>query len=132
MGTVLDAYAVIAFVGEEPTAEKVEHLLRSGEAAIAAVNLAEALDVLERRDRVPEDALRALLEPLPLAVLPVDETLAWRAARLRARHYHRRRRRVSVADCVLVAAAGPGDAIATGDRSVIEMAVEEGVETVPL
>jgi predicted nucleic acid-binding protein len=92
-----------------------------------SVNLAEALDVLERRERLDEETLRGLIEQLPVRVLPLTQPLAWQAGALRARHYDRRRRAVSIADCVLVASAQAGDELATNDPAVLEMAREEGV-----
>jgi uncharacterized protein with PIN domain len=132
VGPVLDAYALIALLADEPAAETVEELLRQGTATITSINLAEALDVLERRDRIPEEELRKMLNGLPLRVVPASESDAWAAARLRARHYHRRTRAVSIADCFLIAAAGDGDAVATADQSVLETARAEGVGTLDL
>jgi hypothetical protein len=48
-----DAFALLAPLGEEPAADNVEALLRRGDAAITAVNLAEALDVLQRVQGIP-------------------------------------------------------------------------------
>jgi len=132
VGAVLDAYALIALLGDEPAAARVEDLLERGQATIAAINLAEALDVLERRERIPAEALREALEGLPLRILTAAEPEAWRAASLRARNYHRRRRPVSIADCFLLAAAEVGDAVATGDAALLDAARAEGIEVVDL
>jgi PIN domain nuclease of toxin-antitoxin system len=49
---LLDAFALIALLRDEPAADEVETILRRGEAAMSAVNLAEALDVLQRVDGI--------------------------------------------------------------------------------
>jgi hypothetical protein len=55
-----------------------------------------------------------------------------RARSLRARHYHRTKRPVSLADCSLIACAGTGDSIATLDAVLIEMARDEDIAVVDL
>lgn len=135
MTVVLDAYALIALALDEPAAGEVEALVRRGSTAVSAVNLAEAVDVLGRVHDVPAERIRASFELLlgePVAVLAVDENAAWRAAQLRARHYHRTRSPVSLADCVLLAAARRGDAVATPDAAVAAAARSEGVELIAL
>jgi PIN domain nuclease of toxin-antitoxin system len=130
---LLDASALIALLRDEPGAPQVELVLRQGDAGMTAVNLAEALDVLGRRHRVLRVSLRDTLAPLiglALAVWPVDEALAWRAADLRGRHYHRRDAPLSLADCLLLAAAGPTDAIVTADDALERVARAEGIEVV--
>jgi predicted nucleic acid-binding protein len=132
---VLDAYALIALLADEPAAEEVELLLRTGETAMTLVNFAEAIDASRRLHKVPPDELRALLEPLlgePVELLAQSETDAWRAAEIRARYYDRRRCAVSLADCFLLAAAGPDDRIATADPAVAAVAREEQVDLVAL
>ncbi|HXM86520.1 MAG TPA: PIN domain-containing protein, partial [Solirubrobacteraceae bacterium] len=64
MSVLLDAFALIALLTDEPAAETVEVLLRRGDAAMTVVNLAEALDVLRRIEKVPADRLEALTAPL--------------------------------------------------------------------
>jgi predicted nucleic acid-binding protein len=132
VGTVLDAYALVALLADEPAADEVERLLEQGGGKITVINLAEALDVLERRDRIPESVLREALDGLPVRVLPPSESDAWRAGALRARHYHRRRRPVSIADCFLIAAAEEGDAVATADVAVLDAAADEHVDVLDL
>ncbi len=65
-------------------------------------------------------------------VVPVDSALAWKAGRLRARYYHRRSSRLSLADCCLVAATSGEDSVVTGDRALITMAKAEGLKVVEL
>jgi len=76
-----------------------------------------------------------ILEPLLLTTIawvPVDPAVARRAAELRAAHYHRERRPISLGDVMLLAAAGPGVRIATADPDVLAVAREEALATVEL
>lgn len=127
MAAVLDAQALIALVADEPAAQRVEDILVHEDGATSAVNLAEVVQRL-LRDGAVEEAIRDALEPLGLRIIPIDHGVAWRAGGLRARDYDRRRNRPSLADCCLVAAAGPGDRIITADRAVAAMARAEGLE----
>ena len=132
MGTLLDAFALIAFLDDEPAAADVEALLARGDAAMSAVNLAEAGQRQLRMSSVTLDDLRDVVRSLPVAVIPYSESHAWRAADLRARHYDRRTSAVSLADCSLVAVATAADRVATGDAAVLRMAAAEGIGTVEL
>jgi PIN domain nuclease of toxin-antitoxin system len=132
VGTLLDAFALIAFLDDEPAASDVELLLARGDSAMSAVNLAEAAQRKLRRSSVTLSELHEVVGSLPLAVIPYSEGHAWRAAELRARHYHRSDSPVSLADCCLVAVATPADQVATADRAVLRMAAAEGVATVEL
>lgn len=114
---------------DEPAAGEVEGLVRQG-VGMAAVNLAEALDVLGRHDGVPPARLRELVQPLlvgPITVLSVTARHAWRAAELRRRHYHRRTCPVSLADCFLLAVCSGEHELATADPDVLRVAEAEGV-----
>jgi predicted nucleic acid-binding protein len=128
---LLDAFALIALLAEEPAADEVEALLRGGEAAITAVNLAEALDVLQRIQGISREHLQELTMPLVgerMKLLPIDERIARDAADMRARHYHRTRTPVSLADCILLAATGESDVLATADGPLIRVAKAENVQ----
>jgi PIN domain nuclease of toxin-antitoxin system len=134
--TLLDAYALVALLADEPAAEDVHELLLEGQVAISAVNLAESLDVARRTYRVTEADISSDLDPLiarrALAVIAARESTARRAASLRHAHYRRRGLEISLADCFLVASAEPGDRIATADPGVIEVGRREGIELIPL
>jgi PIN domain nuclease of toxin-antitoxin system len=132
VGTLLDAYALVAFLAGETAAPDVRRLLESHECAIPVVNLAEAGQSVIRRHAMGRDQLEAVVASLPLAVVPLSEAHAWRAAELRARHYQRRESDVSLADCVLVSVATRADRVATADPGVLRMAEAEGVATVEL
>ncbi len=132
---LLDAYALIAFLVGGPAAPHVRALLREGDAAVATANLAEALDVSQRVFGVPISRAMEILEPLfeaSLDPLPLDLTVARRAAEIRADHYHRSSRPISLADAVLIASARQGDRIATADPHVLAVAQAEDLESVVL
>lgn len=128
MRVLLDAFALIALLAEEPAADEVEALLRRGDAAITAVNLAEALDVLQRVQEVSRERLEAVTTPLVsdrMTLVAIDERIARDAADIRARYYHRTRAPISLADCILLAATGEDDALATADGPLIRVAEAE-------
>jgi predicted nucleic acid-binding protein len=130
VSVLLDAFALIALLTNEPAAETVEVLLRRGDAAMTVVNLAEALDVLRRIEEIPADRLEALTAPLLskyVELRPIDESIARRAADIRARHYHRSRAPLSLADCILLAAVSRSDTLATADEPLLRTAQTEGV-----
>jgi ribonuclease VapC len=133
---LLDAFALIALLRDEPAADEVETILRRGEAAMSAVNLAEALDVLQRVDGIERARLEELTGPLlreSVALWAVDERTARDGAEVRARHYHRTRAPLSLADCLLLAAARGADAaVASADRPLARAARAEDVEVVAL
>jgi predicted nucleic acid-binding protein len=133
--TLLDAYALVAFLVGGPAAPQVRGLLREGGTSVATANLAEALDVCARTYELPIERTMAILEPLldgTLGSVPLDLATAQRAASIRARHYHRASRPISLADAILIASAGPGDRIATADPDVLAVAQVEHIATVPL
>jgi PIN domain nuclease of toxin-antitoxin system len=132
--TLLDAYALVAFLADEPAAAEVETLIRAGDTAVLAVNLAEALDVTERVHGVSEAELRGVLEPLlgDLIFVTIQrDDAAWRAAALRAKYYDPRSCPLSLADCLLLAAAN-GDAVATADPALAAVLQAERTALVPL
>jgi PIN domain nuclease of toxin-antitoxin system len=130
VSVLLDAFALIALLTDEPAAETVEVLLRRGETAMTVVNLAEALDVLRRVEKIPADRLEALTAPLLsqyVELRPIDEPIARRAADIRARRYHRSRAALSLADCILLAAVSQSDTLATADEPLLRVARAEGL-----
>jgi len=133
--TLLDANALIGLLIGEPAREEVAELLRTGECAIPAACLSEVVDSLMRKHGVDRLSLSERLGPLldeVLTVLPIDTRLAWRAGELRAAHYHRADSSLSLADCLLLASAGPDDRVATADGAVIALAEKLGIATIPL
>lgn len=132
MGTVLDAFALIALLRDEPAAEDVHRLLVAGDASMSAVNLAEAGQKVVRARALSTSELDHIVGGLPLSIAPFGRSHALRAAELRARYYDRRSSVVSLADCCLVAVATAADRVATADPAVLAMAESEGIGTVPL
>ena len=133
--TLLDAYALVAFLVGGPATPRVRALLREGDAIVATANLAEALDVAQRVHGLPIARAMEVLDPVfatSLGSLPLDLAVARRAAEIRAGHYHRSSRPISLADAVLIASAGPGVRIATADPDVLAVAEAEGIATVRL
>ena len=129
---------MIALLKAEPAANQVELLLRSGDARISTVNLAEVVDVLVRRDGFAHAEIRDLLDPLiatDLAVVAADVSTAWAAADVRARHYRRRGSALSMADCFAIAtssALGSLGRLATADAVLADVARTEGVDVLRL
>jgi predicted nucleic acid-binding protein len=71
------------------------------------VNLAEALDVLQRVPRIPRERLEEITSPLVgerTTFVPISEEIARDAADVRARRSHRVRAPISLSDCILLAA----------------------------
>lgn len=130
---LLDASALIALLMDEPGAEMVEQVLRERPAGMVSVNLAEAAELLTRRRGVPIADVRRAVEALPrLSLLPVGSEAGWRAAELRARHYHRARCSVSMGDCLLIAMASDGDRVVSSDGDLLAVARREGVDVLEL
>ncbi len=133
--TLLDAYALVAFLVGGPATAQVRALLREGDTAVATANVAEALDVSQRIHRLPipraMEVLAALFEG-PLAAVPLDLAVAHRAAEIRSSHYHRSSRPISLADAILLASAGPHDRIATADPDVLAVAGAEKIASLRL
>lgn len=133
--TLLDAYALVAFLTGGVATPEVRAILREGNAGVATANLAEALDVSQRVRGLAIARAVEILEPLfegPLAAIPLDVSVARRAAEIHARQYGRRTRPISLADAVLIASAGPGDRIATADADVLAVARAEELEALAL
>lgn len=129
--SVLDAYAVIAYLRGETCADEVIELLRDP-TVLTAVNAAEVVDQLVRvfgQDADDVHADLALLASNGMTLRSVSAELGLEAGRLRARHYHRVRRAVSLADCVAAGAAlAERRPLATSDPALAALVREEGGE----
>jgi PIN domain nuclease of toxin-antitoxin system len=133
--TWLDASALLAVILGEPGMKQVLDLVREGNTAMTATNVIEVYDVASRREGIPPQRVRDVVEPLfegTIEPVPVDADLARVAAEVRIRHYHRKTRLLSLADVTLLAAARSRDKIATSDSDVLAVAVELGIETIEL
>ena len=102
---VLDAFALLAYLNDEPGAARVEQVLvqaGKGKCRLLAsiINLGELLYIIERRGgpSKAQDAL-ALIQQLPIDVLPADEQAVFEAAHIKAA------RALSYADAFAAAAA---------------------------
>jgi ribonuclease VapC len=132
---VLDASAVLALLLDEPGADDVENLLRTATARMSTVNVAEVVDVLVRvYGAGPDEAVTSVDELVASAVEAVAPSIddAARAGQLRARVFDRRTSRVSLADCFVLAIAGPSARIVTGDSTLTALARAEGVQVIRL
>lgn len=127
--TILDAYAVLAYLRGEPAAPEVRELLDVPNASLTAVGVAEVLDHLVRI--VGADEEDATLDVAQLGLvdgIAVDSTIGAAAGRLRARHYHRTSRSVSLADCVAAEVArSRKQPLATSDPHLLDVCHAEGI-----
>ena len=113
---VLDAFALLAYLKDEPAAARVEQVLELARKNkchlfISIINLGELLYITERRGGISkaQDAL-ALIHQLPLEILPADQQAVFSAAHIKATHA------LSFADAFAVAAAVHEQAVMlTGD-----------------
>lgn len=132
--TVLDAYAVIAFLRAEPAATEVRSILKRPGAALTAVGVAEVLDHLIRIVGVDEE--EATLDVAQLGLLdgiPVSPGLGAVAGRLRAHRYHRSRCAVSMADCIAAEAArARTEPLATSDHHLLDLCHAEEIAHIAL
>jgi PIN domain nuclease of toxin-antitoxin system len=132
--TVLDSFAVLALLKAEPAANDVRHLIANGDATLTPLGVAEVVDHLVRLASASEE--EAALDLAQLGLLdnaPVDATLGLRAGALRARHYDRRHRAVSLADCIAAETArSVDDTVATADPHLLDMCHDEGIAVHPL
>lgn len=129
---VLDSYALLAQIQDEPGAAEVRTVL--GEAAtgkaevfVSLINVGETLYHLERRrgaSYVPE--YLNLLEQLPLALIEVTRERVYEAAHLKARYP------ISYADAFAAALAQELDAaMLTGDPEFRKLDTELRVQWLP-
>lgn len=132
--TVLDAYAVLAYLKGEAGAGEVRILLDDDGASLTAVGVAEVIDHLVRvAGADEEDAVLDLAQLGLLDAWPVDAALATAAGTLRARHYDRRLCQVSLADCVAAEAArAAGDPLATADPDLLDVCHVESIAVIVL
>lgn len=127
--TVLDAYAVLAYLKGERAASEVRPLLGLADSSLTALGVGEVLDHLVRLSGADEeDAALDLAQLDLLDGLSVDATIGAAAGRLRARSYHRTTCQVSLADCVAAEVARSGkQALATADPHLLDVCHAEGI-----
>jgi len=132
--TLLDAYAIIGFLAGEPVADDVDLLIRRSESRMTTLGVAEVIDRMARLYDADPDDVAVDIATLGLeSPTPLDLTTSVLAGRLRARHYHRTTRAVSMADCVLAATAQvTGEPLATSDPHLLGLCHDEGIPAIPL
>ena len=132
--TILDAFAVIALLKGEPAAAQVQLLIQADGCALTSLGVAEVIDHLVRVVKTSEED--AVLDVAQLSLAPaleLDNAIATQAALLRARHYNKKSRAVSLADCVVAQAARTvTSAVATSDPHLLDLCRDEGIAIVPL
>ncbi|MBI2799090.1 MAG: type II toxin-antitoxin system VapC family toxin [Gammaproteobacteria bacterium] len=80
---VIDTSALLAWLGQEPGWEKVDHAFATKTCKISAVNLAGL--VAKTSDRMHEsDEIAAMVSALPVEIVPFDRAQAFSAGVLRA------------------------------------------------
>lgn len=129
---VLDAFAVLALLKGEPAAREVRALL--GDACLTSTGVAEVIDQLVRvLGHDVEDVVLDLAELGMLDALGVEAVDGLQAGLLRAEHYHRSRRAVSLADCVVAHAGRRHDArVATADPHLLDLCHAEAIPFIAL
>jgi PIN domain nuclease of toxin-antitoxin system len=123
---VLDAWAVIAYLDDEPTAPRIERLLATGQPVMSSINLGEVLywSIRERGEQRAMQAVDALRSSV--AVEQPDLRLVFAAARIKARGG------VSYADAFCVATAERHELpVWTGDPEIVALA-GDGLDVVDL
>ena len=132
--TILDPYAVLAFLKNETAASEVEALIAAGGTSLTVVGLAEVLDHLIRLGGADEEDASLDVAQLRLDdPVPVDEKLSAAAGRLRARHYHRTRCSVSLADYLAAEVArSQHRSLATSDPALLDVCHHEGIAVIVL
>jgi predicted nucleic acid-binding protein len=132
---VLDSFAVLALLRDEPAAAQVQRLIEGEEeTALTVLGVAEVIDHLVRLMGAEEDEAVLDLAQLGLASSsPVEAAVALQAGLLRARHYHRKNRAVSLADCIAAETARAGGSpLATADPQLLDLCQEEGIAVIAL
>lgn len=128
---VLDSSALLTWFKDEPGAETVEACLPGG--LLTPLAIGETVDHLVRLLGAEPEGVAVAIAELPGPVLELDIGTAVQAAFLRAHHYQRRTRRVSLVDCSLAAVARRvSGAVVTSDRHLLELCTDEGIDVVAL
>ena len=89
---VLDSFALLAYLQDEPAAPRVEKLLdQAGKEKcrllLCIINLGEILYITERRGGlVKAQDTFALIQQLPIEILPADEQTVFTAAHIKANY----------------------------------------------
>jgi predicted nucleic acid-binding protein len=121
---VLDSYALMAYLGDEPGRARLEKVLEEAKDGrckflLCMINFGEVLYMTERhRGLVKAQKVQALIESLPIDLVDASRNLVLDAAHIKANHT------LSYADAFVVALAQrEGGVVLTGDPEF--QAVEE-------
>lgn len=113
---VLDSYAVLAYLGDEPGGGRVRSILSAAaedlcRIAMSVINLGEIVYIIEReRGLASAQAALAALDLLPIEIVPATTDAVLSAAHVKATH------RIAYADAFVVATAlALGGIAVTGD-----------------
>jgi hypothetical protein len=132
--TILDSDAVLAYLKDEVAAPEVEGLIAIGGRGADRRRGGEVLDHLIRIGGANEED--ASLDVAQLGLddpVPMDGTLGAASGRPRARHYHRVRCSVSLADCFAAEVArSQTRSLATSDPPLLEVCHAEGIGAIVL
>lgn len=121
---VLDASTLLAYLQQEPGADRVETLLLDHPCVISSVNLAEALTRLADWS-IPLESAEARIVGLEVTIAPFDQSLARLAAELRP---PTRKLGLSLGDRACLALAKARGAVAvTADRAWMKLDAGIGV-----
>ena len=129
---VLDSFALLAYLQDEPVASRIEKLLENAgkekcRLFLSIINVGELLYITERRGGIvkAQDAL-ALIRQLPITVVPADEQVVFAAAHIKANYS------LSYADAFAAAVALQENAtILTGDpefQNVVDLVTVEWLQ----
>ena len=119
---ILDSYALLAYLADEPGQERIKNLLSEANESqcvlyLCMINFGEVLYMTERRrGLVMAQSVQALVESLPIEILDVSRNLVLDAAHIKAKYA------LSYADAFIVAVAQREAAtILTGDPEFKEV-----------
>ena len=132
---ILDAYALVAELRDEPAAEIVSGLLLDPDVYCRTISTAaaETVDRVSRLGGHPAQEVALRLLQLGLEITPVDDDLGIRAGVLRADAYHRTWAPLSMADCLVAAEAlRCRDVLATADPHLLDLVASRGGSFVAL
>lgn len=129
---VLDSYAVLAYLGDEPGGTRVRSILEAAadgrcRIAMSVINLGEIAYIVEReRGLAPAQAALAALALLPIEIVPAARDTVLSAAHVKANHP------IAYADAFAVATAlAQGRVVVTGDPEFAAVADLVSVEWLP-
>jgi predicted nucleic acid-binding protein len=122
---VLDSWAILAYLGDEPSGEKIADLLADAHEndlplLLSVVNAGEVWYILARQstEAHADDAL-GILAQLGIELVPVDWELARAAARFKVK------KQLSYADCFAAALAlNRKGELATGDKEFEQVSAD--------